>query len=184
MDQLRQNANNLSDIVDVIWCTIRYGASPNNYNEFEFKQLNRYERDTYVTNRLSKKIIRKYNNSNYIDCFEDKTKFAKYFADYFGRSWISTEKLDYKSFLEFINGKNKFIYKPVENAQGNGIIVYDDLTKPDIVFKSITQLGNKAILEEWIQQDDRFNQIYDKAVNCLRIITIYKDGITNFITGG
>jgi hypothetical protein len=171
-------------MLDIIWCTVRYGASPNNYNDFGFKDLNSEKRATYVTNGVSRKIIKQLNAPEYIDYFEDKTKFAARFSKYFQRSWICTEGLTYDSFLQFLNGKDKFIYKPVGNAQGQGIRVYGDLTDPENLFHEIILSRDNAILEEWIQQHDSFNQVYDKAINCLRIITIYKDGITHFLAGG
>jgi hypothetical protein len=171
-------------MLDILWCTVRYGASPNNYHDFGFKELNRGQRATYVTNGVSRKIINQLNDPKYMDYFEDKTKFATRFSKYFQRSWICTEGLTHDSFLQFLNGKDKFIYKPVGNAQGQGIRVYSDLTDPEKVFQEIVQSGDKAILEEWIQQHDLFNQVYDRAINCLRIITIYKDGIAHFLCGG
>ena len=47
-----------------------------------------------------------------------------------------------------------------------------------------TQNMPKAILEEWIQQHEELNAVYSDAVNCLRIITLYKDGKTHFLAGG
>lgn len=184
LSQIRQNAHGIIETLDMIWCTIQYGASPNNYVSFDFKHLNAKERNTYVTNRISRKIIKRFNNPDYINLFEDKTKFAERFSDYLGRSWISTEKLSYNDFLLFLEGKNKFIYNPVGNAQGQGIKVYDNLSEPKKIFDEVMYSGQKAILEEWIQQHERFDTIYDKAINCLRIITIYKNNKTKFLAGG
>ena len=182
--QLKKNASNVSEGLDIMWSTIRYGASPNNYRDFGFKNLTGKERATYVTNRLSRKLIKKCNNNEYIDIFEDKVQFAQRFEKYFGRSWLDTEDMDYKKFSEFIQGKDKIIYKPTENAQGQGIIVYDDLNDGRQVFNEIKENGEKAILEEWICQHEELERIYSKAINCLRIITLYNNGKVNFLAGG
>lgn len=170
------------NVIDVIWCGVRYGASPNNYRDFNFAQLNGKQRASYVTNRISEKMIRAFNNPKYTDIFEDKTKFAERFSKYFKREWISTDRLSYEDFLKFIEGKEKIIYKPIGNAQGRGIVVYDDLSSPKQVYDCVIQ--DQAILEEWIQQHPVFNHVYGDAVNCLRIITVYYKGKVNFLAGG
>ena len=68
--QLKESGNNP---IDVIWCTVRYGASPNNYREFNFRELTAEQRNTYVTHRFSQCIIKKSNDPAFIDFFEDKT---------------------------------------------------------------------------------------------------------------
>lgn len=170
------------NLLDVIWCGIKYGASPNNYRDFAFAHLDGKQRASYVTNRVSEKMIRTLNDPRYVDIFEDKTQFAERFAKYFGREWVSTQGLSYEDFLKFIEGKEKFICKPVGNAQGKGIVVYDDLSNPKQVFGCVTQ--ERAILEEWIQQHPVLAQVYGDAINCLRIITVYTKGKVWFVTGG
>lgn len=184
LKQLKDAGNGLGDYIDIIMCTLKYGASPNNYRDFGFKNLSGLERSTYVTNGLSRKIIKKFNNSMYIDFFEDKTKFAKRFFEYFGREWISTSNLDYSAFVKFAVGKEKFIYKPIENAQGQGIIVFDYLQNLEKVYDEISNLSGEAILEEWIEQHQVLGDIYSKAINCLRVITFYRQDKVEFLAGG
>lgn len=184
LKQLKQNGTGLYSYLDMILCTLRYGASPNNYKKFGFKGLNSRERATYVTNGLSRKIIREFNDSAYIHFFEDKIEFAKRFADYFKRDWISTSNLDYNEFVKFIEGKEKFIYKPIGNAQGQGIIVFDDLKNLESVYSKISNLPGEAILEEWIEQHQDLDKVYSEAINCLRIITFYKNDTVKFLAGG
>lgn len=168
---------------DIIWCAFRYGASPNNYREFDFNNLTAAQRKTYVTNRISRKMIRKFNNPAYINIFESKVQFAEQFAAFFGRKWLSSDKITkekLESFIVSVGGK--FVYKPNEEAQGHGIKVYENVSADD-VWQEIND-GPKAILEEWITQHEDLNRIYSDAVNCLRIITVYKDGGTHLLTGG
>ena len=169
--------------IDVLWCTVRYGASPNNYREFNFAELTAKQRSTYITHGFSQHIIKTHNNPAYIDLFEDKTKFADRFSAYFGRKWLSTEgitKDKLKDFIESVDGK--IILKPAFEAQGAGIIVFDDANLEE-VWEKVNSMP-KSILEEWIQQHGDLNSVYSDAINCLRIITLYKDGKTHFLTGG
>lgn len=184
LQQLKESDVGLVNCADIIWCTIRYGASPSNYTLFGFKYLTGKERATYVTNRLSRKMIRHFNDQKYIDLFEDKTKFAELFSAYFGRKWISTENLSYESFLRFIDGEERFIYKPINNAQGKGIIVFEHLDDVKRVYATISKSGEKAILEQWITQHPVLDNVYSDAINCLRIITVCCNQNVQMLAGG
>lgn len=182
--QLKNNGTGIKIYFDMIICTLKYGASPNNYKDFNFKNLNRRERATYVTNGLSRKLIKKFNKSDYIDIFENKVEFAKRFSDYFGREWVSTSNISYDGFFNFIKNKKRIIYKPIDNAQGRGIRVFDDLSNPKKLYDEVKCGEKSAILEDWILQHEIFNNIYDKAINCVRIITLCDNNTVDFLAGG
>ena len=116
--------------------------------------------------------------------FENKETFLKRFSNYIGRTWISTQGLTFPEFSEFIQNKDKIIYKPIYEAQGVGIIVFDNLTDSQLIYNEIISLNQDAVLEEWIIQNEELDKIYSDAINCLRLITIYKDGKTTILTGG
>lgn len=170
-------------IPDIVWCSIRYGASPNNYIEFNFNELNDKQRQSYVTNRLSRKIIKKFNKPEYTYIFENKVEFAKKFCDFFGREWLETKGLSYEAFSEFVSDKKQYIYKPIGNAQGQGIVVLSDSDDLKETYEYIKNNGD-AILEEWIEQHSTISSIYEEAVNCLRLITINNGKNVSIITGG
>lgn len=79
LKQLKQNGSGVSSYLDMIMCTLQYGASPNNYKNFGFKELNNRERSTYVTNGLSRKIIKKFNDPAYIDFLKIRRNLQKGF---------------------------------------------------------------------------------------------------------
>lgn len=184
MKQLKENADDFIEGIDIILCTVLYGASPNNYKSFEYKKLNTKQRKTYVTYGLSKKMIKTFNDKSYIHIFEDKTEFATRFDKYFGRQWVPTEDLTFEQFKIFNEAaKGHFIYKPVEEAQGQGIIVFEGIDDIKSCFEQIKR-AEKGILEQWILQHSALNEVYDKAINCLRIITVTYDNKVKFLSGG
>lgn len=177
----------LNILFDMIWCTILYGASPNNYYDFKFYNLGHNKRKTYVTHRISEQIIKKYNKDSYRDLFEDKTMFAEKFQCFFGREWLSLNDLDFKTFKNFAHGKTKIIYKPIDSAQGKGIEVLHTNNFKD--YRALyTYLkenhGENGIIEEWIQQHEDISRIYDRAVNPIRVITITQSERCNFLVAG
>jgi hypothetical protein len=179
--------NKLYIMADIVLCAIKYSASPNNYYSFRFFEIDGRKRNTYVTHGLSKEIIAKYNDNAYRDIFEDKIKFAKKFSQFYGREWVSLKDLSYGDFERFIRNKNIVIYKPVDLAQGQGIkrIIINEFRDFYAMWECLkTNYGNNGILEEWINQHEKIAKLYSGAVNCLRIITIYKNGKLNMLTGG
>lgn len=173
----KNGQNQLFIMADMVLSTIKYGASPNNYLYFHFNELTHMQRNTYLTHTLSQKIIKKYNNPDYIHMFEDKTLFAQKFNDFFGRQWVDLRGLDFESFEKFISNKKEIIYKPIYLSQGKGIekIVVSE-------HKNIRQLydylksrhSGNGMLEDWIQQHEEIARIYSKSVNCVRLVTILR----------
>ena len=108
---------------DIMKCSIKYSASPNNYKKFKFYELDDDKRKTYITNGDSEKLIKKYNDNKYRNIFEDKIIFAQKFQKLFKRDWIDLSKVTYDEFRKFITNKTKIIYKPVDSAQAQGIEV-------------------------------------------------------------
>lgn len=162
--------------IDIIYCGFVYGASPQNYYKFDFYKITSTQRKTYVTNRISEKLIKKYNEDAYREIFEDKAQFAAAFGDFFKRKWLKYPQCTQNDYIEFCKEIDGMICKPLDGAQGRGIIVYKD-TIPNYEQLKERLMGGGFILEAFIKQHDELAAFYDKAVNCIRIITIYKDNI-------
>ena len=171
--------------LDMLYCLLRYLASPNNYEEFEFYNLTAAQRKTYVTYGISRKMIKSFNNPKDIYVFEDKFAFADTFKDLYGRKYLNASSMSYNEFLSFCQGQDKFICKPADGSQGAGITVYHINKNEKELFDEIkSKYSNNYILEEWIKQHPTLSNIYPNAVNCLRIITVYNGKETKFLTGG
>lgn len=161
-------------ILDIIVSIICYGASPNNYYYFGFYKIPAKKRKTYVTHRMSRKVIRKFNDSEKTLCFEKKEKFNEIFSDFTKREFLNlnsyTEE-EFEKFFDAVKNDEKVIYKPSETAQGQGIIVIEIQGKEELR-ERISSLDKNAVLEQWIVQDKRISDVFADAVNCLRIITL------------
>ena len=48
--------------IDIVYCSIKYGAGPYDYQEFEFYNLNSKERKTYLTRVKNNAIVRMFND--------------------------------------------------------------------------------------------------------------------------
>lgn len=171
-------------LLDMFLCMLIYKASPINYEKFEFYRLPHKLRKTYVTNGISQKMIKKFNNPDFIYVFEDKAVFAQRFNDLYKRDYLVTSSMTLETFCEFVKGKEKFICKPIGGSQGQNIKVFKVNNNENQIFDEIKGFKGRYILEEWITQNEEVSKMYPNAVNCLRIITVHKDGKTHLITGG
>lgn len=193
LDDIAESVNKINGkrrfiiVSDVIYSTLRYGASPNNYLNFEFYNLDSAKRNTYVTHRISENMIKKFNDNDYREIFEDKTQFAEVFKDYFGREWISLKDLEFDNFVKFIKNKEKLIYKPIGLAQGQGIKKIETKSFKDYkhMYNYLKDTyGDDGILEEWIVQHDEVSRLYNKSVNPVRIVTVNNGGKCNILVAG
>lgn len=157
---------------------LRYGASPNNYKKFDFYGMPAETKRTFVTNRVSRKLIKKYNDPRFVDIFEDKVRFADRFSEFFGREWINSDECTESSWSSFAQGKTRAICKPQRSSQGRGIRVIDPR---QFDAKQIKEEFTGCIIEEFIQEHHEIASFYDRAVNCLRIISIFDKGSVNIL---
>lgn len=175
----------VSIAADILHCMVRYSASPNNYLKFAFYNLPSDKRDTYVTYGISRKMIHKFNAPQDIDVFENKLKFANTFADMYCRKFLDVSVMRQSDFEAFCRGQKKFVCKPIDGAQGEDVHVYHIEGDVPALYKEIKEkYACGFMLEEWIEQHPVLSEIYPKAVNCLRIITVYDGKDTDFLTGG
>ncbi len=60
---------------DMLWCGVRYGAGPLDYDLFEFYSLTSAQRKTYVTRGTNNALVRKYNDKSLWHVFDNKIEF-------------------------------------------------------------------------------------------------------------
>lgn len=165
-------------MLDVMLASICYGASPNNYYYFGFYKMPAKKRKTYVTHKVSKQLIKRFNHPEYIFNFEKKQVFNHRFNDLIKRNYLDLSSYtedEFDAFYDAVKGDEKVIYKPTETAQGTGIVIIG-LKGKEALRETICPLDKNAVLEQWIHQDERVSAIYAGAVNCLRVITLLNDG--------
>lgn len=176
-----KNKMRLFIIIDMIYCGIVYGAAFHDYQEFEFYNLNRKQRKTYLTRGINNKIVNLYNNKEYWEIFNDKTKFNDLFKDFIKRDTINLNNCSLEEFKNFTKNKDKIIVKPNCGEGGKGISIID-LKDKNIKNLYEELIENKTTLvEELIKQHEKLNKLYDKSVNSLRMFTFQHDNKAYFL---
>lgn len=174
IELVNQNDNipKLKIIFDMIYSSIRFKSSFQDYFEFQFYNKNLEERNTYLTTGKAYEFHNLMNKKEKRYIFKKKNLFMKKFDKFINRDYLFI-KDNFEEFNSWVTGKNKFIAKPNEGAVGKGIEILDTND-----FKSIQDLfeflknNNLNLIEELIKQKDELNEINPSSVNTLRIVTV------------
>lgn len=168
-------------ILDMIYCGLVYQAGYYDYQEFEFYNLNKAERKTYLTRGKNNEIVRLFNDKSYFHSFENKIEFNKIFDKYLKRDWLYLNN-NIDEFVNFFKSHNAIIVKPIDSAGGNGVekFVYTTDKEAYTLYNKLVE-NKQLLIEECINQHTDMSSLYDKSVNTLRMFTFYKDGKAYFL---
>lgn len=166
--------NRLLIVFDMINCGLKYQAGYYDYQEFEFYNLTKEERLTYLTRGKNDAIVKKYNDKSSWYKFDDKIIFNEIFKKYLGRDYIDLRSCTKKELEEFLKNKDDVIYKPIAGDGGHGI-------EKVPVKEAINLIGNNGLLEEVVVQHKELGKLYNNSVNTLRIFTLLVDNKPNVI---
>ena len=170
-------------LYDMQKCARKYGAGYMDYDLFEMYNLNKEQRDTYITRGRNNEIVRKYNNKEYFHIFENKDEFNTLFKDYIKRDWIKVKDTPKEKVIAFMEKHNEFMAKPIDGGCGHGIekINTSNYKSLDEVYDKLTEGNNDFELEEVIKQHPEVSKIYPDAINTVRVVTILKDNVPHVI---
>ena len=174
--------NTFMIVFDMIRCGIKYQAGYYDYQEFEFYNLNKEERKTYLTRGKNNEIVKRFNDRTSFHKFEDKAEFNSIFNKYLKRNWMVLTDSNYFDFEKFLKENKAIIVKPIDDEGGNGVekFVYsNDLNCKELYDKLFA--NGQLLIEECIKQHKDMNILYDKSVNTMRMFTFYKDGESYFL---
>lgn len=176
--------NRVGLFFDIAGCSLKYGAGYNDYNIFEFYNMTAKERKTYMTRVKNNKFISMVNDAELSNIFDQKNLFDEKFKDFLGREVLDLAKIDYDDFVKFIDGKEYFFAKPYIGESGKGIekIKVSDFADTKTLYEYVTNKDkNFGLIEEVIVQHPDVERIYPYSLNCLRIVTLVKDGVPHIL---
>lgn len=158
-------------LIDIVYSALKYGAGYMDYFEFEFYLLNKKERKTFLTSTINNQIIATYNEKKYFENFSNKIKFNQIFQKYLNHDFIDVKNSSFEEFQKFCEKKKTIVGKVVDACGGKGIDFYE-INKKNLKQIYETLLAKKQYLvEEVIVQHNKMNELYEKSINTLRIIS-------------
>lgn len=166
--------------IDLLISSIFFGASPNDYFRYEFYKKSYYEKNKFITYKRSQAIIKKFNNLNFTDVLEDKTKFNKHFKDLIGRDWLDLRDSTLDEFIAFLKLHDEVLMKPIGGGQGIGIF---KLSFAEFDIYDFSKYRN-FIAEEILVQNSIVSELNSSSVNTVRILTFKGKAIAGAIRIG
>ena len=164
-------------LMDMARCAAKYNAGYMDYKIARMYDLNDAQRRTVITRGISNDIVRRMNDKAYWHYFDDKTQFNEKFSQWVKRDWIKCdETLTQEKLEKFLQGKDAFIFKPLEGSSGQGIVKYkkEDWQEMPVFLNQLIENG-PAILEEIVVQHPDMARMCPTSVNTVRIATLLGD---------
>lgn len=178
----KTNKNLLFILFDMTKCGLKYQAGYYDYQEFEFYNLNKEQRETYLTRGKNNEIIKKFNDKSKFYIFDNKEEMYKIYNKFLKSQWMVLNENNYNDFLDFFKQNKVIIVKPIDGEGGKGIEKYEYINDEEskIVYSSLL-FKKQLLVEQCIKQHPDMNKLYNKSVNTLRMFTFYKDGQAYFL---
>lgn len=169
-------------ILDIIWCRLIHLTDIFEYEVFQMYNLNYEQRKTIFTTIHKWSYAKKFNNPEYRDIFNYKDKFYEKFSDFIGRKWLCIDKNSKEDLIMFIKNKDFIIGKNVWGGGGKQVYLINlkDYKTIDSLFKYLNE-NNINLIEDFIVQHSKLNELYPNSVNTIRLVTFYKDNKINII---
>ena len=167
-------------LMDMIICSNKYGTGYHDYQEFEFYNLNKLERKTYLTRVKNNAIVKKFNNKEYFKYFDNKYEFNKIFDKFLKREWMILDN-NYEEFVKFCSNKKEIIVKPIDGCGGVGVeLIKINKDKLKVTYNKLIK-NNQLLIEEKIIQHKSLAKLNKSSVNTLRIVTFYDGKHTHIL---
>lgn len=162
---------------DILVCAAKYGAGYYDYLMFGFYNMNRKQRDTYLTRVRNKRVQDLMNDPAYSDEFDDKLRFNQRFARYLGRKTLNGETATPEQFADFIAGQEAIFAKINHGDCGRGVnkLYVRDYDSPAAMLQYI-QENQLVVLEHVLPQHPDMARLHPSSVNTMRILTDLVDG--------
>ena len=178
----KTNKNYIFIILDMIRAGIKYQAGYYDYQEFEFYNLNRKQRKTYLTRGKNNQIIKKFNDKSKFYLIDNKENFYRGYKEFIKRDWILLNGKNFDEFEQFLEKNKIAIVKPVDGEGGKGVekIENINLNENRILYEKLVK-NKQNIVEQCIIQHKELNELYSDSVNSLRMFTFYKEGKVYFL---
>lgn len=111
-----------SRALSVAWCTLRYGASPNNYQAFGFESLSSDARSEYFTYRHNQRLMSRANDREATERLRDKALFAAWFSEFTRRRSLSLADSSIEDVADLVGSSAAgVLLKPRFEGQGRGV---------------------------------------------------------------
>ena len=166
--------NRIGLFFDMAYSMFKYDIGYLDYLTFGFAYIGHEKRKTFMTMSQNLKFSRGLNQIEAQNVFKDKLEFCKTFAPYLNRDFMDLRE-GFEVFETFCHGKSDFFAKVTDSYGGIGV------QKVHLEGKDLRQLyeelmeNHMFLVEETIVQHPEMNQLCQRSVNTIRIVTVVSD---------
>lgn len=158
-------------LLSMLYCTVKYGARPIDYERFEFRRKSAFERNRYMTFLRYFKIAKKIDRKTFAEISGNKKHELEIFSDFVNRSWLYIDKdTPEDDIINFITSHPSLIAKPEHGEQGHGIFKIKSEDDINILFTE--RKTNPFILEEVVENAGYIKEINPTSLNTIRAYTL------------
>lgn len=162
-------------LLDMIFCSIKYGAGSSEYKLFRFHKLKGSQRATMFTGSRNVAFAHRYNERSAAKNVDNKVTFSGLYAKFLGREWLDAETASPEAAEAFAARHPVFFAKPPDGLCGKGIRKIDSNGRnvPELLAELKVSLC--TLWDEPIVQHETLSAIYPEAVNTIRVMTFLDD---------
>ena len=178
--------NKISILKDVVNCGLKYQAGYTDYRLFEMYNLNEKQRKTIVTRGINNDLVKRYNNPEYKDYFNDRSKFNKKFHKYLERDWliINNTEDSFEEFKEFCEKHSTIIVKSVLKEHSKDVEIFKVTKKNTKDIYNQLLKSKRCLVEEVAKQYESLSNLHPTSVNTFRIITLNQEIVAAYLCVG
>lgn len=157
--------------VDMVYCLHKYGLSFQDYCIYNLQNKSEYCRKQFVADKLRYHYCDILNGKDVNALMTDKYACYQAYKPFFKREVVPLRSHEDKdSFLRFLDRNERFIYKPMTDHSGHGVILINtkDIV-PEEWFETMVK-EKTGVVEELIVQGEVLNQLNPGAVNTCRVV--------------
>ncbi len=170
----KSGKNRFSIFFDMVVCGFRYQAGYEDYVLFNFYDVPKNLRGTYLTRGGNNIIINKMNQKEYRPFFDDKAKFLDNFTEYAKRTYFDLRRAKKEDFLAWAKTQETFIAKVIDGDGGKGVNKFNVSIIEDMDELYVELIKNKMfIIEETVMQNEKMASLNPSSINTIRVYTIF-----------
>lgn len=172
-------------ILDMIYCSLYYGAMFSEYGDLGFYFRSHRNRKTYLTTFYNFKLYNKVNDKKLRILFHDKLQFLSRFSHFIKRKWININTSTDSEINNFLKEVKSVVLKASYGDSGKEIEVID--VTGEISAKEIRQKANMKkynLMEECVTNHPAIAALNPNSLNTLRIVSMRKNDNVKILFAG
>lgn len=160
--------------IDMVYSMFRYGIGYLDYMTFGFAYIKRDKRLTFMTMDDNIAMVRRLNQRDSYQVFDDKSVLYRKFKDLLKRPYVDLRD-GFEGFAAFMEGRENFFAKEPVSFGGLGVkkVTVDGRDAKEIYEELMEE--KLFLAEETIVQHPEMKKLCSSSVNTVRVCTVVSD---------